>query len=458
MRLLKRLQRALREARVEFGTGDELDEMDRILEKLPGINEVYQAVLNDVGGAGCRGVGPEGLSAEQIVKLGILRKRLGLTYRGLAEATGDSLSVRRFLDLRPGERLSRSAIHENLKRVNESTWELLTKCLSAYAVKQGYEDGKYIRSDTTTVETNIHYPTDASLLNDSVRVLTRTMARSKAIVGRAVEYIDHRRRAKTKLYRIHNAGTEERRYPYYLELIRVTRETVRHAEAVLEILPQQVCADFQDILQLLACENTLKTYIPRAKQVIEQAYRRLVQKEAVPAQEKIVSIFEEHTDIIVKGFRDVVFGHKVSLTTGKSCLVLQLRILDGNPKDSDLVPEILQNHEATFGAAPHAAAFDGCFASTANRNLLKERGVQEVTFSKNRSMPLHALVSSPKIHKLLLRFRSGIEGCISFLKRIFSFGRILDRSRETFAAALHLGAAAYNVTLLARYNLARATT
>ena len=107
--------------------------------------------------------------------------------------------------------------------------------------------------------------------------------------------------------------------------------------------------------------------------------------------EKIVSIFEEHTDIIVKGFRDVVFGHKVNITTGASCLILSIKTLEGNPKDSTLVPEVLADHKQAFGAAPKRAAFDGCFASTANRDLLKQEGVKELTFCKNLNMPPESL-------------------------------------------------------------------
>ena len=458
MRLLKRLQRSLREARVEFGTGDELDEMSRILESTPEIGKVYEAILKDVNGKIGSRKGRDGLSAEQIVKLGILRKRLGLTYRGLSEASADSLSMRRFLDLPFGEKLSRSAIHSNLKAISDSTWELLHQSLTKYALGEGYENGKSIRSDCTTVETNIHYPTDASLSNDCVRVLTRAMELAHDVLGEEVVYIDHRRRSKSRLYKINNIRSNERRHPHYLDLIRLLRKTIAHAQEVQLVVAKAQCADLSQMLKIMNAEADLKTYIPRAENVLDQAYRRVVKKEEVPAQEKIFSIFEEHTDIIVKGFRDVVFGHKVRLTTGQSCLMLQLEILDGNPKDSTLVPDILQDHTDVFKSAPEQAAFDGCFASFDNRDLLKEAGVKELTFSKNLSMSLESLVSSKAKHRKLLRFRAGVEGCISFLKLIFSFSRVLDRSKETFKAALHLGAAAYNLTLLARYNIARAAT
>lgn len=456
MRLIKKLQQALREEKVRFGTGDELDEMSEILEKCPGIGGVYEAILKDVTGKAKSRVGREGLSAERILKLGILRKRLSLTYRSLSEATVDSLSVRRFLNLRMGEFLRRSAIHGNLKAVSEATWAMLNECLTQYGVDRGYEDGKALRGDTTTVETNIHYPTDASLLNDSVRVLTRAMNRAKQVVGTSVEFIDHSRRSKSMLNRINNTHRVEKRHKQYVEFIRVVREVVRHSEGVLAVIKKATCVDFSQLLELNRAQGELETYIPLAKRVIDQAYRRIVKKEEVPAFEKIVSIFEVHSDIIVKGFREVVFGHKIRVATGKSCMILSLEVLDGNPKDSDLVESILNDHQKSFNAAPEKAAFDGCFASYANRDLLKEAGVEELTFSKNLSMKLESLVSSKHAHKMLLRFRAGVEGSISFLKRVFSFGRVLDRSLETFKAALQLGAAACNLTVLARYNIARA--
>jgi transposase, IS5 family len=102
-------------------------------------------------------------------------------------------------------------------------------------------------------------------------------------------------------------------------------------------------------------------------------------------------------------------------------------------------------------------AFDGCFASTANRDLLKEAGVKEITFSKNLSMPLDTLVSSLRIHKTLMNFRAGIEGCISLLKRVFGFRRVLDKGLESFKAALQCAAVSCNLTILARYKIAAQT-
>jgi IS5 family transposase len=458
MRLIKKLQLFLCPAKVCSDQSQELREIDSILSELPGMKEFYTELLQEINHGRDNKTGRDGLSAEQVVKLGLLRKRSGLSYRDLAHATQDSMSMRAFLNLPLGEGISKSAIQSNLKAVSEGRWEKLHKKIADYARTKEIESGEALRGDCTTVETNIHYPTDANLLNATVRVLCRHMHRATKIVGDYAQYEDRSRRAKSKLFKINNIRGESKQHPHYLELIRITRETIQYAEKMLPLLASYECSDLMQGLRLDAIQAELKTYILRGEKVVNQAYRRIVKKEEVPVAEKIVSIFEVHTDIIVKGFRDVVFGHKVFLTTGASGLILDLQVLDGNPKDSTLVPQTLERHIGNTGAAPEALAFDGCFASTANRDFAKKLGVKDLTFSKNRRMSLDSLMSSPKLHKALKNFRAGVEGCISFLKRVFGFSRVLDKSLETFKAALHSAAAAYNLTLLARIRLAAAST
>ena len=240
-----------------------------------------------------------------------------------------------------------------------------------------------------------------------------------------------------------------------LARVETSRQTVRHAEAALTAMKGfKGFRNMSDVVQIQAAIQELETYVPRAQQVIDQSYRRIVKGEQVASSDKIVSIFEEHTDIIVKGFRDVVFGHKVMLSAGASGMILSVQTLSANPKDSTLVPDALARHVERFGKAPQACAFDGCFASSDNRDHAKKLGVQNLTFSKNRSLNLDSLLASKELHKPLRNFRAGIEGCISFLKRIFGFSRVLDRSKETFHAVIQMGAFAYNLTLLARMRLA----
>ena len=168
------------------------------------------------------------------------------------------------------------------------------------------------------------------------------------------------------------------------------------------------------------------------------------------SEQKVVSLFETHTDIIVKGRRDVVFGHKVALTTGKSFLILDCRVLRGNPADQTLVADIIERHVDSYGHAPRQMAFDGGFATINNRDLAKRRGVIDVMFSKTRGMALTSLATSKKCFKLLARFRAGIEACISALKRSFGFNRVLAKGWDGFKAAIQCSVVTFNLTVLAR--------
>ena len=456
MRIRESLQLILAPAKIVSEQHEELQEMDRIIRNLPEKQELYDLILRDVNKGRDNNLGRAGLTAEQILKLGILRKRHGLDYRSLATATSDSISMRIFLGLGMEESLKKSAINDNLKMVKESTWERANELILKYAKEQKVETGKYVRGDCTTVQTNIHYPTDASLLNDVNRVLNRLMKEAKDICGEGIiKFINHTKISKRKLYLINNYKKEEQRHPEYLELIRVTKESVKFAEEVAKVIPDIHELDFNDLMRLDVIAFSLKKVAKLAEKVIDQAHRRIVKKEKVPVEEKLFSIFEEHTDLIVKGFRDNDFGHKILVSTGVTGLIFKITCLEGNPKDSTLVQDLLTQHKDFYEEAPTHVAFDGCFASKDNRDFAKDMGVQEITFCKNRSLDLSSLVSSTRIQKMLLNFRAGIEGCISWMKRTFGFKRILDKSAETFQASLQLGSIAYNLTILARLSLAK---
>ena len=241
----------------------------------------------------------------------------------------------------------------------------LNACLLKYAEAKGYEDGKSLRGDTTSTETNIHYPADASLLNDSVRVLTRIMNRLLSWTEVEFPSSDHHKRAKRKLFIINNSRKPRQKQDAYLELIRVAEFTLGYAKRALPILAEYkpTSEEFFEFEGLVA---ELNHYIPMVNTVIYQARERIIEKREVPASKKIVSLFEPETDIISKGKRDTVFGHKLLLASGKSSLILQLTTLDGNPADSTLVEKLLDNHKSVYQVAPEQMALGGCFGSAKN--------------------------------------------------------------------------------------------
>ena len=125
----------------------------------------------------------------------------------------------------------------------------------------------------------------------------------------------------------------------------------------------------------------MQDMIDLALRVVDQTERRVFAGESVPASEKVVSIFEPHTDVIRKGGRETHYGHKICLSTGQSNLITDCIILDGNPRDSDLAVGMMERHEELFGHAPEQAAFDGGFATKDNLAALKTMEIEDVMFS-----------------------------------------------------------------------------
>jgi IS5 family transposase len=170
----------------------------------------------------------------------------------------------------------------------------------------------------------------------------------------------------------------------------------------------------------------------------------------------VVSIFELHTDILVKGRQDIEYGHKVNLAVGKSSLVTDCVIETGNPADSTLAVKMIDRQRGLYRRAPRQAAFDGGFASRDNLRAIKERGVEDVAFAKRCGLAVEDMVKSMWVYKRLKSFRAGIEGVISFLKRCFGLARCTWRSFESFKAYVWSSVASANLLIFARHRIAAA--
>ncbi len=191
-------------------------------------------------------------------------------------------------------------------------------------------------------------------------------------------------------------------------------------------------------------------YQPLILQIINQTERRIFAKEKVPATEKIVSLFEEHSDIIVKGSRDVQYGHKINLSTGRSGLVLDVVIEEGNPADSDRFMPMLERHIANYGRAPRQMAADGGYASIENLHKALELDVTDVVFHKKRGLKVEEMAKSPWVYRKLRNFRAGIEAGISCLKRAYGLGRCNWKGLAHFKAYVWSSVVAHNLALFSR--------
>jgi len=390
---------------------------------------------------------PGRMSAEQAFKALLIKQMNDFSYEVLAFHLADSRSYRTFCGFGFADQApSRSALQRDIKRIRPETLAKINGILLAAAAEKKIEKGRQVRVDCTVVETNIHHPTDSTLLEDGVRVLCRLTQAAKGLVDLSVT--DHRRRARKRALGILNAKKETVRRKHYRDLLQVTRKAVRDAQTVAKALTE---APTGDPLAAMAMEAELRRYLPLVRRVIDQAERRVLNGETVPTKEKLVSLFEPHTDVIVKDNRETYFGHKVTLVGGTSGLILDLVVEEGNPADATLAKGMIKRQEKIYGQVPRQAAFDGGFASKENLVEIKALGVKDVAFHKKRGLPIGDMVKSTWIYKRLRNFRAGIEGMISFLKRCLGLARCTWSGLESFQAYAWASVVTANLLLIARH-------
>jgi IS5 family transposase len=435
--------------RRDFDQAKELEAISRILDQHPAI---YEEVYQDLSeyGPEVKPTGAEGMSAEQVLRTAIVKTLFGYSYRHLAFHISDSACLRTFCQVGFGKRFKKSTLQKNIKSLSSETWEQINRVIVGHAKEEDVEAGREARIDCTVVESNIHHPTDATLLWDAVRVLTRFLVAAKDLGVRGLAFMNHGRRAKRRMLGIINAKKHEGRKRLYADLIKVAEMVAKDAEEALPLVDAHVPRSLAEMIEQAHIFDGIQHYLPLAGRVIEQTRRRVLHGESVPASEKLVSIFETHTDIIIKDRREIYFGHKICLTGGRSNLILDCVILKGNPADSDLALPMLDRQKDIYGRAPLKAALDGGFASKENVKLAKGAGVKDVCFAKKRGIKVADMCRSEYVYKRLRNFRAGIESGISWLKRCFGLGRCNWHGWSSFKSYVWASVVSANLLTLAR--------
>jgi IS5 family transposase len=277
------------------------------------------------------------------------------------------------------------------------------------------------------------------------------MCRARDLLGTVVVFGNRTRRAKRRRLGVLNAKDKHQRRGVYRDLLKVTEETYRSAQRIREQLEESGLTEPVKRASAERIAAELKHFLVLSEKVIDQTRRRVLNEERVPAEEKVVSIFEEHTDIIRKDRRETLYGHKICLTGGSSSMILDCVILDGNPADSTLAETMIDRQVELYQRAPRQVAYDGAFSSKANLEAIKGKGVEDVAFSKAHGFTVTDMVKSSWVYKRLWRFRCGIEGVISFLKRVFGLDRCTWRSLPSFKSYVWISIVTCNLLVMARH-------
>jgi len=432
-------------------------ELEQVSQILDANAQLLDLVYQDLVKAKRHDTGREGLTAEQVLRCAVLKQYRQLSYEELAFHLDDSSAFRSFSRLEMGQYPCRSILQENIKSLAEGTWEAIHREIIGYAQREQIETGRKVRMDSTAVETDIHHPTDSTLLYDGIRIITRWLVAGKHLLPQpCYTFSDHTRVAKKRVMVIVNAKRDNIRQAAYRDLLAYAERVVAYALAAITELRSFQGADIRDSLAALGLVHNLERAVGILRKVIGQTERRVFKGEKVPASEKIVSFFEEHTDIIVKGSRDTQYGHKVFLSGGVSTLILDCMIERGNPADSDRYQYLLERHAEQFGCMPRQVSSDGAFASRENLAFAKGHEVRDAVFARKRGLSVLEMAKSSWVYKMLRNFRAGIEAGISTLKRAFGLDRCTWSGWEGFKQYVWSSIVSYNLLVLARIRLAKA--
>lgn len=430
----------------------ELAQIDKVLDD----EVIYQMVKADLSQRypQTKQTGRPSTPVEVILRMLVVKHLYKLSYEKTEKAVKDSLVLRRFCRAYFEDVPDDTTLNRWSNQIQPETLKALHERVVQIARELKVTTGRKLRTDGTVVETNIHYPTDSSLLDDGVRVLSRYLKQAQKVVGERLErgkcvFRDRSRSArclKREIDGIARKGKDKTR-PLYQKIVKITQASVRQAQAVIEQLQHQQGKVSETL------HDQLQTLVNHTQQVLEQTIRRVFKQESVPANEKLVSLFEPHTDIIKRGKagHPTEFGHKVWLDEVDGGIVSDYRVLEGNPADSDQWHVSIDHHIERFGSAPRQASADHGVYSEPNETYATQRGVKRVILPKagykSQKRREHERQSWFRRGR---HYHAGIEGRISVLKRKHGLDRCLNHGENGFERWVGWGVIANNLTSIGR--------
>jgi len=396
--------------------------------------------------------GRKATPAEVVLRMLLLKHVRNWSYETLVREVRSNLVYRQFTRI-GGEKVPDDRTIGNLARqLGPRVIEKLHSRVVEIAQENRMATGRRMRVDTTVVETDIHFPTDSSLLGDGVRVLTRIMKKVTAVAGEAgTQMRDRSRSAKLKVLAIARASrnkTEQGRQKMknaYTRLLDITTRVTGQAKKFAREIASGVKSGNLSVLH--RAKEQLDEMIPRVQQVMRQTRERILRGNT-QAEGKLLSIFETHTEVIRKGKANKPneFGKLVVVQEAENQIVTHYQVCEQRPADSTLLEGCLDQHVEQFGRAPREVAADPGFFSAANESKAQDMGVKRVSIpSHDTKSPARKLRQKQRWFKKLQKWRTGCEGRISVLKRRHGLQRSLYKGPDGIRRWVGLGVIADNL-------------
>jgi IS5 family transposase len=372
----------------------------------------------------------------------------------------DSNFLRRFTRIDNGQMMDYTTLCILKNAIREDTWKTVNRCLAQHAVENELIEGGKLRLDTTAVETNVHWPTDSSLLWDVYRTLDRLIRQAREIdsdaVGSRRLQARQAKRLQQKIARksANKGRSAQQLKPLYEQMIRMVEGLFGWAESVgKELAKSQRPRGVMEMARAAAIVQEIDHYVRLGRRVVSQARRRVLEGESVPNEEKLFSIFEPHTELLKRGKagKNLEFGHMIQIQQIDGKFITDYDVFDKRPVEHDLLESVLKSHKKLFGDYPAELAADKGYYENMDAIHRLERKVPVVSIGKKgrRTLEETAREHDP-LFRLAQRFRAGIEGSIAFLKRMLRLARCFNKGWEHFVSTIGQTIFAHNLLVLAR--------
>lgn len=385
-------------------------------------------------------------TSENLLRALVVHQIEGQDYRGTIILIAESPFLQDFVRLGPRCPMDFTLLCRAFGAIRPETWKRINEFFAVWAREGKRIDPSAIRVDTTVVETTIHYPTDSSLSWDSWRVLVRLLKRGRKLSPTLCLHRFHNKKVKKlclHIARYARSKAKSRRREvktWWRKLIARLRWIVGVAEGFLAQSRRH------PDLAVQALHDEVARYLPLVRVVLSTSERANLKGETVPARERVFSLFEPHTELIKRGKagRPVEFGHVMMLSQTREKFICDYEVMEHRLSDSALAQVCLDKHEKLFGEVPEGMTADMGFNPNAEEREALEERVETLAIPRRLS-DWNALIGS-----LWQRFRAGIEGTISVLKRAYRLLRCPYRGFKNFASSVGLSIFCHNLVLLAR--------
>jgi transposase, IS5 family len=398
--------------------------------------------------------GRRGYTSEQILRSIVVMFIEEKSYRDAVILIENGEFLRNFVKLGNKAMMDFTFLCKAYTALPEQTWKAINEALSTYAKEGKKITAEKLRIDTTAYETNIHYPTDSSLLWDSYRTLSRLLREA----GEEMRALGLTHRFHTKkirklaLFISRNGDKKNKRVQQKIKSVyRKLIERVRWIASVGTVAMQLLSRAMDFKVAAIAAE--LRHYLSIIEKIISQAESRVLFGEQVPSAEKIYSLFEEHTELIKRGKarKPIEFGHKVLLAETREKFIIHYETMPKQRADKELIESSLNAHNNVFRCRPDILAGDKGFYESREQIENLSKKIETVSIcKKGRRTEEEDQRESTEEFKGGQRFRAGIEGTISVLKRAFKLGKCLFKGFKNFASSVGCAVFCHNLVMLAR--------